>query len=94
MPTTWGIDQENPELKAEVRRLNLIIFVIMLMMMTVISHDCDDDDDENDLLSLRLHILVNDNPLMFPPGHMQWRLLGFLHLKIEKQINILSTSFF
>ena len=42
--------------------------------------DGGDVGDDDDLLSLRLHILVNDNPLMFPPSHVEGGLLGFLHL--------------
>ena len=58
--------------------------------------DCDGDDDggdvedDDDLLSLRLHILVNDNPLMFPPSHVEGGLLGFLHLG-KKKINLMFT---
>ena len=53
--------------------------------------DVDGDvEDDDHLLSLRLHILVNDDPLMFPPSHVEGGLLGFLHLGKEK-INILFT---
>ena len=52
--------------------------------------DGDDDGDDDHLLPLCLHILVNDNPLMFPPSHVEGGLLGFLHLGKEK-INVLFT---